>query len=473
MTRHHVWIALTGLAIGLATVGCDPQAERPPESLSELRKHETLRKPEYTGQTISLHNVRRVLADDLPVADRMESLKVLDTLKVDDTDARAALDEARGHQKFPPELAQAVAAYLGTPSAVSAVTATQASLAEVIKQWAATPETAARQELLYRQTVERMTGKKWEQALLDGLNQTERFPRGSALEVLVGRMRVPMLAQKVNALVPRTAAVLSMQNFSRQFLYLPKTRSELLACVIVSRQGRSKMRAASQLAGKWRVADKYTFNVRDFHLLVGLSSDPLRDSNMTRAKLTPAISRSIAGRRKAAGAGAPIGPRRDVFRLGRLIDFDSQVENFSMADLWNLHLLDEMLRQPRVRRMLSVTARQDRGDRATQWGGLIAYESGRAEAKLYWPAEKRGDDAYVPSRKMLLEAPGSLMYFVGHFDKDATTSALVGPTKAELDFAKVNNLYGVVLTSVGPKKINAAYFNIRGFVVDLGDFDTP
>ena len=472
MKRHDVRWTCALLAMVLAVSGCEPVQTTPPENLPQLQQHQAARQPEYTGRTIALHNLRRVLSDDIPTPERVESMKVIQTLNVDDTDTRAALSEALTAQTLPPAVRQPIVAYLGGAAATTATSTVQETLlGDVVKQWAAAGKLTGAQELQYRQTVERMSGKPWDQALLEGLNRTEKFPRGSALEVLAGRLPLTTLAKKINALTPRTAAVLAMQNFSRRFAYLPRTRAELLSCVIVSAHGRGQLITTSRQAALWRTSDKYVFNVRDFHLISSLTSDGLRDANLNRMKLVPMISQAIAARRRVAGGLG--GARRNVFRCGRMVDFDSQVPNLTLADLWNLKLLSDMIDRGRVRRMLGVTARQDHADRTTQWGGLISYAAGQAEAKLYWPAEKRGDEAYVPSRKMMLSASDSLAYFVGHFSRAVTEPAWTGPSDAELKFAKDNNVHGVVFTNAGANRINAAYFTPRGFVVDLGDFTTP
>jgi hypothetical protein len=215
------------------------------------------------------------------------------------------------------------------------------------------------------------------------------------------------------------------------------------------------------MVNQWRKMYEYSFNIRDFHLASRLATDPKRKSP-SRAQLVLQISQGIIKRRAAR--------TKLLFRRGRLVDFASQTESLSIADLWNLMLVSEMLDRRRTRRALRVTARQDMADKNSQSGGLIRYEHGRAEAILYPPARKRRDDEYIPTRQMLTNALDSLCYFVGHFSGVVENTSRIGPGEKELAFAAKHNLCGVVFTTVAGGRLNATYFTPGGIVVDLGEF---
>ena len=130
--------------------------------------------------------------------------------------------------------------------------------------------------------------------------------------------------------------------------------------------------------------------------------------------------------------------------------------------------LNEMMSRMRYKMALKIVIRRDRQDMQTQWGGLISYEQGKAEAKLYLPGEKTGDEAYVPSKRFHDDAIDCICFFVAHFARGY--SGADGPTKEELAFSRQQNLYGLVMTSLAGNRINATYFNPQGTVIDLGDF---
>ncbi|MCD4699060.1 MAG: hypothetical protein K8R91_00600, partial [Phycisphaerae bacterium] len=334
------------------------------------------------------------------------------------------------------------------------------SLVSLVKLWAAEKPISDESEMRYRQLVERTSGKSWPDALLDGLNTPNFFARGSAIEILSSRLRSEDLRRKISALRPRTQAVGVLKYFSEHFGYVPKTRRELLSAVILHRRGAARLAPAERLANQWRKEYDYRFGIRDFHLISRLAGDPLRKS-MSRAQMILEISHGITKRRAVRN--------KTLFRRGRLVDFASQTESLSVADLWNLMLISEMLDRPRFRRMLRVTARQDMADRLSQCGGLIRYEQGQAEAKLYLPAAKRGDDQYVPSRQMLKDTLDSLCYFVGHFSAVAESTSRIGPGEKELSSAAKYNICGVVFTTIGSGRLNVTYFTPEGIVVDLGN----
>ena len=499
LTRGCIIVVVAAMAV--AGAGCEALPSKPPESLTQLRLQQAFRDQTFTHEVIALHNLRRVLSKELSVAERLESLRVVEEMDAAAVDTCPAMAQALAEAELPAPVRKAVVTFLAArkyaglgPYMAEALRQAKDDkqreiifrwiqehpsaevLTEIVRLWASNPPTKTDQELRYRQTVHRITGKRWDQALLDALNSGDFFARGSAVEILAARVTPDSrLRQRILTLEPRTEAVRAMQAFAGKLAYVPKTRRELLATVTIYKRHGGRLTQVAALAEKWRREHEYRFNIRDFHLLGALASDPLRNANMSRAHLALEVSRAIAGRRGQLAGGFPIlGPnRKSVFRRRRLVDFNAQVESLNLADLWNLLLIDQMLSRPRVHRMLEVTAQRDRIDRQTQYGGLISYELGQAEAKQYHPAEKRGDDQYVASKWMLSDSTDAMAYFLGHFNKPSADPASAGPTDRELAFAKTNNLYGVVITSVGPGIFNVAYFNTNGIVIDLGDYRRP
>ena len=128
-----------------------------------------------------------------------------------------------------------------------------------------------------------------------------------------------------------------------------------------------------------------------------------------------------------------------------------------------------MSRRQLVQMGLRNMAEKDQADQATQWGGLVFYESGRLEAKLYPAGQQGNNKAYVASDRMLQDGTDSLAYFHGHLNTWNNASA-AGPDAADLEFAKHLNWYGVVVTSMDADSFNATYYNPAGVVVSLGNF---
>ena len=170
--------------------------------------------------------------------------------------------------------------------------------------------------------------------------------------------------------------------------------------------------------------------------------------------------------------------RRKVARPVGPYDFSDQfgkhLESLTLADLWNLLLLDEMLTRPRVRTALQVVSQRDRADTRSAWGGLVFYEVGQAEAKLYPPSYDfaASDLAYRPTLQAVQDGRHALCRFHGHFEKMDNTDR-AGPTAEELRAAKDENVYGLVLTRLGEAALCAHYYNPKGIVVSLGRFAFP
>ncbi len=467
-------------------VGCQQLPSHPPQTVAEFLQHQRAGDQDFTPNMIALHNAHRILNDGLAANDRLESLRVLERVDVAGEQTYPTLATVLTQRQTPPEVRRQVLAFLAErncpslgehianvlpqaddPQLRSALLKwltkhpARVSLASLVKLWAAEKPISDESEIRYRQLVERTSGKSWPDALLDGLNTREFFARGSAIEILSSRLEADRLRQKISALQPHTQAVGVLKYFSEHFEYTPKTRRELLSAVILHRKGAARLATAERVVNRWRKAYDYRFNIHDFHLVSRLAGDPLRKP-MSRAQMILEISQGIIKRRAAR--------HKRLFRRGRLVDFASQTESLSIADLWNLVLISEMLDRPRFRRMLRVTARRDMAERLTRCGGLIRYEQGRAEAKIYLPAAKRGDDRYIPTRRMLKDTLDSLCYFVGHFSKVVENVSIIGPGEKELAFAAKYNICGVVFTTLSGGRLNVTYFTPEGIVVDLGNF---
>lgn len=480
------------VVLGLACGGCASPPGHPPRNLDELQRQQKLNPQDFTPRTIALYNVGRVLSAALPDRERVASLRVVEELDLPSSEACPALAQVLVDPSAPGEVRQAVLAFLAErrypglsdhvaamlPEAKDAAARTAmlewleehpapGVLADVVKLWAAEARTDEADEARYRRIVEKISGRAWDQALAEALNTEDFFARGSALEVLARRLPEPLLRAKVGALTARTDAVRAMQTFRELFDYLPKTRRELVATVVAEAKGRRALVMAADLANRWRGRSGYRFNIRDLHLLTGLSGDSMKNTRMSRAQLSLEISRALFSRRVN-----PAPSRRGKVRLrrGRLVDFDAQVQSLSTADLWRLLLLNEMFSRPSVREAFRISGLRDRADTQTQWGGLVFYGHGLASAKLYPPEAKRGDDQYDPGKQMLWDSLDAVCFFIGHFSKPADDPASVGPTSRELDLAKAHNVCGAVVTGLPDGGLNVAYLNPDGVVVDLGDF---
>jgi len=465
--------------------GCAQKPAGPPTSTKEYQRLHRASPQLYPKDTIVMYNLQRVLDRQVRPADRLESMRLVTHLGGSDPGVSDQLAAVLDEKDCPQALFESVLEYLlkgnhpGLAEHVVGVLPrigqdqsalrnavldwlakhpTPEVLSEIVKLWAAEPSATSVNEPRYRRIVERITGKPWDSALLESLNMPGFYARGSALAVLVERMRSDTLADRIAKLRARVDAVRALQAFGYRFRYLPRTAGQLLTAASLFKTRADMIPDASRLYGMWRDETGYIFAIRDFHLISRLARDPLRTS-LRRSQLVLELGQSLGSRAQAGN-----NPRR--VRESR---FWPQSGNLTMADLWNLYLLNDMLTRPRVQLALKMLAEQDRADKRTAWGGLVFYENGQAEARLYPSDTDAGADdlTYVPCRLAIVDGRDALCRFQGHFEK-VDSSDRLGPSEAELRDAKDKGYYGLVLTSLGNDTFAAHYYNPRGVVVSLG-----
>jgi len=472
---------LSWLALALLASGCEiHRVTAPPSSLSEYEEAKAASKHPYPDRTIVLHNLQRVLDPQLGETERVESLRLVSRLGEGDAGVRDQLAGLLTDEQCPEALRGTVlelllkrdhadvAAHvltmlprLGPDSPLKqqvlewmARHPTPQVLAEVVKLWVQEESPTSVDEPRYRQLVERLAGKKWDQALLDGINTDGFRARGSAMTALSARRPRDEIARAIAALPAKTDAVAAMQFFLHKFGYVPTSGQTMLNCVWLYAKDPSSFDDAARLATAWRKNYGYRFDVRDFHLLSRLERDPLR-KNRSRTELILHLARSLLKRQHV-----PRKVSRPIGRYDFSDRFSKHVDSLAMADLWNLVLLDEMMRRPRVRTALAIVAQRNRADPRSAQRGLVAYEKGQAEAKLYPPTHER---------ERIRASRNGLCRFRTHFEK-ADSSDRAGPTTVELQIARRDDAYGLVLTSLGSDAFCAHYYNPEGIVISLGRF---
>jgi len=330
-------------------------------------------------------------------------------------------------------------------------------LEHIVRSWAREQDLSPKGEQGYRNVIKQISGQPWQQALMDQLNSPAFGARAEALEILNARMPAAELREALLAMTPQADTVAALQFYIKTFDYLPARREELVSSVILYKVRRDMLPDAARLSLEWTRNTGYNFNIRDFHLLSRLARDPLR-SNLKRTNLVIDLGKQLKTRPHVKA-----GQNRDNFWL--------QVENLTLADLWNMYLLNEMLSRPRVQTSLKFMADGDLADVRSAWGGLVFYQNGQAEAILY-PFDANAasnDQVYQPTERLITDERDALCRFIGHFER-LDNADRAGPTQAELDDAAMLNYYGLSLTRVDKTHFAAHYFNPQGVVVSLGKF---
>ncbi|MBN1554485.1 MAG: hypothetical protein JXA11_07050 [Phycisphaerae bacterium] len=356
-----------------------------------------------------------------------------------------------------PEMHAAVMAYLGN-------NAPPQMLSGVVRSWAKETEITGPNETNFRKAVERISEKPWDETLLTELNSPTFDAKGEALQILRARLGLEALRQKMLSMHAETEETQAVQAFAEQFDYFPTTREELITTSLIYRARRNMLPDAARMSLDWTKSYGYGFDIRDFHLLSRLSRDPLRN-NLKRTQIVLEIGQALKTRKHVKHSPTVAGGAdyKESFWL--------QVDHLTMADLWNLYLINEMLSRPRVQTSLRLMADGDLADNKSAWGGLVFYLNGQAEATLYPPdANAPPDDrVYQPTKRLILDGRDSLCRFIGHFDQENNVSR-AGPTAEELADANVYDYYGLTLTRVDKNSFCAHYYTPEGRVISLGKF---
>ncbi|MCE5279264.1 MAG: hypothetical protein ABFD92_10665 [Planctomycetaceae bacterium] len=474
------------LILAAVAAGCEEQIAAPPASSADYALRSRDPRTSYPRFVVVQYNLQRALDNSLPTDKRIESLKLADTLGGGEPQVREAIGELLGDTKAPDALREGALTFLLRRDAPGLgetlmkhwpVLAVNDRLREaamgylernpnsqvfegILKFWAELPAVSGVDENRYRRVVESTSKKPWAQALLDGINTPGFRAKGSAIKLLSRRLSGQELRTRIEQTPAQDPAMAALQLFLDRFNYIPADGPEFLAIVQAQQVQRKRLPDTERLFQLWQRNEMYVFNIRDLHLLTRLGSDPLRTATQGRLDLVAKVGKSFMGRTHVVG-GAVSGSS----------GFTAVSDRLSIADAWNLFLLDEMLNRPGMQRAIGALAMGDRTDKRSQWGGLVIYENGMASARIYAPDRMSGenDQAYVPTQRMLDDATDCLCRFVGHFDQPQNAKQ-AGPTRQELVDARNGNYYGLTLSSITESSFAAHYYTPRGLVVSLGIF---
>lgn len=469
--------------VAVLSVRCAPVAPPPPHNLAEYERMRSDNPQAYPSRTIIMKNVQRVLDTEQTTEHRIASMQLVLHLGADDVTVMDHLSLVLSEPNSPYQLQYAVLSFLlekDHPNLARYIVPALARadqdprlreailqwlmrhpssvvLGQIVKLWSDEPSNTSIREPLFRNIAERVSGQTWDQALLDGINSTEHFPRGRSIEVLARRIPLHTLKRRIEQLDPDSEDMGALQSFIDNFDYLPTTRTEFAAVTTIFKSRLEIISDAARLNMQWNSDYGYHFNVRDFHLLSRLARDPLR-MTLRRTQLILEISKAVIQRGHVSYSRLSRSPgevHTDRFSL--------QVENLSIGDLWNLYLLDEMLRRPRVQMALKILSGHNRSDENSSQGGLVFYQYGHGEAVLYPPED------LAEASRLVLHGRDALARFGTRFEKVYNTDN-TGPSPTQLHSAKIGNFYGLTLTSVDENTFCAHYYNPKGIVVSLGKF---
>jgi hypothetical protein len=474
-----------------ASAGCEqPISGGPPVNLQQYQHMRKEGPSGYPDATILIINRARFVDQDLPLPQRLESLAVVDKLGGRDPQVRLEYASVLSAAGTPQPLQTALVdlllatddAEVGgilaqslpqlAPSGPQAVKILEwlgkhpsaGVVGGIVKLWAT--KTGREDDGRYIELIRKLSGKAWDQAILDAINDPSFSAPAAAIEVLARRIEAPTLGARIAQMAPRADALRTLREFFVQFEYLPGSQGEFQRIALLYEDHYKSLADGGKEYRLW-AADGYRFSLDDLPLLVSLGGDPLRPV-IPRRQLVQELKVCLGAREHVRWAKLTTTLPADGKRPAAEDRFDANIDKLTMADLWNLYLLQEMLSRPRIEAALHVVADKDREDRSSAWGGLVFYKSGSADAMLYRAASEGRDDlTYLPSPKALGDRQQALCMFSCRFDKP-DNSPRAGPDDRDLREAANGNYYGLILTGVNGGNFCAHYYNPQGLVVSLG-----
>ena len=479
---------LAALLASVAPTGCTKPIPTVPVTTEAFQRQNNPRTG-YPASVVAQHNLQRVTDGDLTPAQRQASLGLVMTLQPTDPETLMLLAQVLADPTLPDELHRELLRLMLrqpdpslTPFVVAVLqqedldpgladqmldwlssNAGSGAFEEIVKIWAEhRPE--GPHESRFRRIVERVQGRQWDQALVDALNDSSFYARGSALQILVHRINVTSLKRRLLNEATVTDTMAAIQTFIGGFDFLPLNRAALIQTVVAYKEQRLNLESMSHLASRWTYdpAKPYMFNSRDVPLTAWLVTDSRRAAT-TRAQLIRMLASERRGRRHARYRAGGQRSSRIETELAR------QIDDLSMADLWNLHLLDQLLMRGDIQEGITSMAVDDLADTSTANGGLIVFAGSEVEALRYPPGATGNNLFHVPSPRMRRDSRRAMCRFVTHFDK-IDNAPRVGPTLEELDEARASNTYGLTITSINAETFSAYYYTPTGIVVSIGQF---
>lgn len=143
-----------------------------------------------------------------------------------------------------------------------------------------------------------------------------------------------------------------------------------------------------------------------------------------------------------------------------------------LEDLLTINLLLTALQNPATINEFHRLGLEDMSDATSEHGGLLSLknrEKPEAVITPYKPQFTDNDQRYAVSDDLLRDAIKGLVLYHFHFHK-IHNAALAGPGAGDLAFARKTRTNHIVITSVGPRRLNIDYYTPNGLVIDLGTY---
>lgn len=249
------------------------------------------------------------------------------------------------------------------------------------------------------ETIEGIAGVEFRQVLIDNLlnGQSVRY-RIAALACLKNQLSGDDLLATILELPEKDLLIQQLQFWAGRFGYVPGSFSRYVLCQWQGDQlTPAQFTKLSQRSDDLKSREEYTFDIQDSHLLLNTEAFQLMRS---RAGLIQDIQNRLEllghTKRPPSYPGAS-----DDYPEG----FVDQSNLLNYTDLLRITLLQESLARMEILEQIRTFLEDNQSEENSEVGGLIFLEKdGRLTYKKYTPGEHKGDNQYVESPNLILEA---------------------------------------------------------------------
>ncbi|GJM19567.1 MAG: hypothetical protein DHS20C14_17800 [Phycisphaeraceae bacterium] len=187
----------------------------------------------------------------------------------------------------------------------------------------------------------------------------------------------------------------------------------------------------------------------------------------SRSDLLALLDETLSGRDRHART-ADMNPQRPASKE-RLRDWDDRL---AWGDVLAILVVDRAIATPGFAEALFEHVEADRGDKTTEYGGVIEAvgEGDGFRLVLFRPRarDRRDDNRFVASDDMVRYSDRALAHYHQHV-QNVKYAKFAGPSDGDLDYARLSGRSSVVFTAIDTRRVNVDYYMGSGAVIDLGE----
>lgn len=318
------------------------------------------------------------------------------------------------------------------------------------------PERTALLQLHPGKTVERVV-----QDLLIQTGNRVEYPSQVAAWELLCRLMSHQAAQQWLRLAADISPLLTdLKAAADQLKLLPEDREGVLWLAFIRDPDRQDFwNKARRVVDQLNPSQQRGLELRHLPILVHLDPPTIRED-------LPALRRDVQRLMRAA-EHCFIPTREGRANRSGLQRLDDWQSHLCWADWVTLRTFLLAMQDRSLVKALFHQAESDYRDTGSEYGGVLDRSAGRFLAQLYKPAIRRHDRKFYPPTRMIEHMYTALAHY--HFHAQTYHNReYAGPGQGDLKMADRLHPNGLVLTFIGPDRLNVDYYQAGQVMIDLG-----